>query len=391
MTELDRMTSFEIKATLSVAGLFALRLLGLFMVLPLLSLYAKTLSNATPNLIGIAVGCYGLTQALFQIPLGNLSDRYNRKIVIAVGLIIFIAGSVIAAYADSIWILILGRALQGVGAVGSSTIALLTDYTRENQRTKVMAIFGASIGISFIVALMLGPILNKWLRVSALFEIAAFFGILCLLILYKLPPIQVQPIPPNHSFVKQLFRILKNKKLVGLNLGIFSLHLVFTSTFVVLPLLLNNRLSMQPDQLWRIYFPSVLMGCLFILPLLRRSQAEKPNQKINQFMLVVLMASLLWLWKINLEAMDLIIGLSLFFAAFNFLEANLPAQISKLAPQDSRGTTMGIYSCSQFLGIFVGGLLGGNIYGYFNPSVIFVFCAILTLFWIIINFFAQRS
>lgn len=391
MSQLEKMTRLELNATLSIASLFALRLLGLFMVLPLLSLYAQNLEGATPNLIGIAVGCYGLTQALFQIPLGNLSDRYNRKFIIAVGLIIFIIGSAIAAYANSIWLLILGRTLQGVGAIGSSTMALITDYTRENQRTKAMAILGASIGISFIAALILGSILNKWLKVTNLFEIAVFLGMLCLLILYKLPATHNTQTAPAGSIIRQLSSILKNKDLLLLNLGIFILHIIFTSSFVVLPLMLYDNFSMDASQQWHIYLPSLVMGCLFILPILRRSQVDKQNQQINNLMLTILLASLLWLWKINIAVVDIIIGLSLFFAAFNFLEANLPAQVSKLAPADSKGTTMGLYSCSQFFGIFVGGILGGALYGHFNPSVVFIFCAMLAFFWIIVSFLVHRS
>lgn len=387
--QLQRMTRLELRATLSIASLFALRLLGLFMVLPLLSLYAYDLPDATPHLIGIAVGCYGLTQAMFQIPLGALSDRFHRKFIIAVGLIIFIIGSFIAAHATSIWILILGRALQGVGAVGSSTIALITDYTRESQRIKAMAVLGISIGMSFIVALMLGPILNHWLKVPQLFELAAFLGILCLLILYKLPASQNQQPLPEASLAQQLVNILRNKDLMILNLGIFILHAIFTSSFVVLPIILNSHFAMPASQQWHVYMPSLIIGCLFILPLLRRSADEKQNQQIYYLMLTILLFSLLWLWKINLAQVDIIIGLSLFFAAFNFLEANLPAQISKLASADSKGTTMGVYSCSQFLGIFVGGILGGWIYGRFNPSMVFFFCAMLAFIWVLFSLSRQ--
>lgn len=391
MTELKKMTPIELRATLSIAGLFALRLLGLFMVLPLLSLYAKGLSGATPDLIGIAVGCYGLTQALFQIPLGNLSDRLNRKLVIAIGLIIFIIGSAIAAYASSIWVLILGRALQGVGAVGSSTIALIADYTRKSQRTKAMAILGASIGVTFIMALMLGSFLNKWLTVQDLFEVAVFLGMLCLFILYTLPAHQYVPSVPEGSFAKQVKTILASRDLVLLNIGIFILHTIFTSCFVVLPILLYRRFGMPAELQWQVYLPGLITGIIFILPILRRSPNEEQNTQISQFILFIFAISLLWLWKINTTLTDIVIGLSLFFAGFNFLEAILPAQISKLAPADSKGTTMGFYSCSQFLGIFVGGVLGGAIYGHFNPSAVFLFCAMLALVWITISLHRSRQ
>lgn len=390
--EIQKMAATEIRTTLAIASLFALRLLGLFIVLPVLSLYAQTLPGATASLVGIAIGGYGLTQALLQIPFGSLSDHYDRKIIIGIGLTIFVLGSIMAALADSIWLLILGRALQGAGAVGSATIALISDHTRENQRTKAMAILGISIGGAFVLALILGPVLNHWLSVPGLFGLSAILGLLCFLVLgYGIPVTPYSQPRPSGSFAKQFKKIVTHRELLPLNLGIFILHAMLTACFVVLPILLKDQLHLPMQQQWQFYLPTLLLGCLLILPLLRYAEQQRYQHKIITSMIFLLVCSQLWLWQFHQHLLVMGIGLTGFFTAFNLLEANLPALISKIAPANCKGTAMGIYSCSQFLGIFVGGVAGGWIYGHFQPSAVFLFCAMLAFSWFSIILFIQRS
>ncbi|MFU8798073.1 MAG: MFS transporter [Gammaproteobacteria bacterium] len=365
------MTSTERTATFSLASLFVARMLGLFMVLPVLSLYAAQLHGATPLLIGMAVGIYGITQASLQIPFGMLSDRYNRKIIIAAGFIFFVLGSILAATADSITQMIIGRALQGASAVGGATIALATDLTREQERPKAMAIIGIMIGGSFSVAMMVGPVLSQWTNVDGLFWISASLGLVGLAILAFLVP----PAPPtlqhNLSSWVQLKNLIAHPVLMRVNLGVFILHTVLTANFVVLPILLRQ----QPY----IYIPVLITVLFLLIPLLKIARQTTLLHPLSLgAIFLLLIAEILFLTP-------LYIGFSLiiFFTAFTFLEASLPSLISHIAPSHSKGAAMGIYTCFQFLGIFVGGIAGGFIYGHYSAYNVFIFCAILATMWLI--------
>lgn len=384
----EKMNSTERQAALALASIMSLRMLGLFMVLPLFSLYAHQLTGATPLLIGIAMGIYGLTQAIFQIPFGAWSDRIGRKKIILLGLSIFALGSILSASATHIWLMILGRALQGAGAVGSTIIALLADLTRENQRTKAMALIGMTIGMSFSVAMLIGPLLNPWLHVNGIFWLAAGFSVLGIILLYTKVPHpkktewHADAEPEIHSFTS----VLKNQDLMRLNVGIFLLHAVFTASFVVIPISLQTLANLSANQQWMLYLPALILAFAASIPCI--IIAEK-RQRMKLFfagaILVLGLAELLlWTWAHSLTISAL--GLFLFFASFSVLEAFLPSLVSKTAPAARKGTALGIYSCSQFLGIFVGGSMGGWLYGELGLTNVYLFCTLLTILWATIAF-----
>jgi len=381
-----KMNSIERRAAISLASVLSLRMLGLFMVLPLFSLYASQLAGATPFLIGLAMGIYGLTQALFQIPFGLLSDQLGRRTIIVFGLFLFILGSLIAATADTIGFMMVGRALQGMGAVGGTIMAMIADLTRPEQRTKAMAIAGIMIGFSFSLAMMLGPLLATWMTVRGLFWMAAFCSGLAILFLFIWVP---KPPPPHWQAdvepeLHSAFSLIKLPLLQQLNLGIFLLHVIFTASFVVIPIALQQFAGLQEHQQGLFYLPVLLLGFILCVPFVLI--AEKKHQ-LKQFFIGAVFTlgiseSLFWLFSKSLSISAL--SLVLFFAAFSLLEAFLPSFVSRAAPHTRKGTTLGLYSCSQFLGIFVGGTLGGWLYGHYGLKNVYLFCVILTLVWVMI-------
>lgn len=382
---LEKMSPIERKAAVSLATLLALRMLGLFMILPVFSVYANQLTDSTPLLIGIAMGIYGLTQGLFQIPIGMLSDHLGRKKMIAAGLFIFIAGSFIAAFSHTIYGMILGRALQGVGAVGSAIIALIADLTRPNQRSKAMAISGMTIGSSFALAMILGPLLNNWFN---LFVLAAFLGFIALLVLfYFVPnPIDTHWHPETEPKLLDLPSLLKETELIRLNIGIFLLHGILTATFVALPLSLEQLAGIANHQQWMVYVPALVLAFAFSIVLLMRAERK---QQIKGFFLMgitLLGAAELFLWLFAKNRLLSACGLLLFFTAFSLLEAFLPSLVSRIAPAHRRGTALGIYSSSQFLGIFIGGIVGGWLYSSAGLTSVYLFCVLLTILWLSVAF-----
>lgn len=381
-----KMTSAERSAVASLSSIMALRMIGLFMVLPVFALYAKGMIGATPALIGLSMGIYGLTQAIFQIPFGSLSDKYGRKPIILIGLVIFIIGSILAASAHSISLLIIGRALQGAGAVGSTILATMADLTREDQRTKSMAIAGMTIGFSFSLAMLLGPILSQWMALQGLFLLAGLFGLCAILILYK-----AVPTPPTHTWhrdtepeLNAFFKLLVEPALAKLNIGIFILHAIFTASFVVIPISLDHYAGLTAHDQWKIYLPTLLIA--FVVSLIFIGIAEKRKQLKPFFMggIFTLALAELLLWSVHTSITSAAIGVCLFFAGFSLLEAFLPSLVSRTAPAGRKGTAMGIYSCSQFLGIFVGGVIGGWLYGKFSFTGVYVFCIVSALTWLVL-------
>lgn len=380
-----KMTSTERRASFSLAAILALRMLGLFMILPVFTLYANQLQGATPALMGFAMGIYGLTQGLFQIPFGMLSDRIGRRKIIAFGLLIFIAGSILCALSDSIFSMIVGRALQGVGAVGSTIIAMVADFTREEHRTKAMAISGMTIGASFALAMILGPIFTNWIN---LFWLAALFGGFALALLYSWVP---SPIKPTwHSDTEPAFTqfsaLLKEPELVRLNFGIFILHAVLTASFVILPLSLQNLAGLKGDQQWLMYLPTLIIAFLLSIPFIILAEKQRRLKPYFLGAIAVLGCAELLLWIFANNLLISAVSLLLFFAAFSLLEAFLPSLVSRSAPPSRKGTALGIYSSSQFLGIFVGGLTGGWLFGAFGLTNVYFFCVVLTGLWFVIAF-----
>jgi MFS family permease len=382
----NKMTRTELCAVLSLSSIMSLRMIGLFMVLPVFTLYASQLAGATPTLIGLAMGIYGLAQALLQIPFGAISDRVGRKPIIAVGLLIFSLGSLLCAIAHSIELMMLGRALQGAGAVGGTILAMMADLTREDQRTKSMAIAGITIGASFMIAMLIGPILAGWFGVSGLFYLAATMGILTIALLYLVVPNptdthwHADTEPELYSFLQ----LLVMPQLAKLNSGIFILHAIFTASFVVIPISLQRYAGLAADHQWQLYAPALLIA--FVISLACIGMAERKKQVSGYFIggILVIACAQVILWASATNLILMASGLCLFLAGFSLLEAFLPSLISRAAPRTCKGSAMGIYSCSQFLGIFAGGALGGWLYGQFGFSGVHLFCLFLSLCWLII-------
>ncbi|NOR72634.1 MAG: MFS transporter [Mariprofundaceae bacterium] len=380
------MNSLERQGTFSLAGIYALRMLGLFMILPVFSLYAEGLEGVTPMLIGLALGIYGLTMALFQIPFGILSDRFGRKPIITIGLLLFAIGSVVAASSDSIMGVIIGRAIQGAGAIAAAMMALLADLTREEHRTKAMAIMGVSIGMSFTLALVLGPFLSNIFGVAGIFWLTAVLAIAGIGVLYLIVP------EPEHCHVHrdaetvpaQLKQVISDGQLLRLDLGIMIQHAIMMAMFTALPFVLRDFLGLPSEEHAWFYLPVLVLSVFGMVPLI--IIAEKKQKMKEVFLicvsLMVLAECMLGLYHDSLFAVG--VGMLLFFIAFNALEASLPSLISRMAPVDGKGTAMGVYSTSQFFGAFVGGSFGGIAYGAFGVQGVFYACAIAALIWVVI-------
>lgn len=381
-----KMTPLERRAVTSLASIMSLRMIGLFMVVPLFSLYAHQLVGATPLLIGMALGIYGLSQALLQIPFGMLSDRIGRRKIITLGLVFFALGSLIAACSHTIWGLFIGRALQGAGAIGSTLLAMIADLTRPAQRTKAMAISGMAIGFSFMMGMMIGPLLTTWHGVPGLFLITCLFSLLGILLLFVWVPtpekvtFHPETEPDTHNF----WSILKLPILRQLNAGIFILHIIFTASFIVIPISLQQTAGLAEKQQWLFYLPGILAAFAISIPLI--GLAEKKHAIKTFFIAAIIVLGLgeglFWLFSKSILISGM--ALLLFFAGFSLLEAFLPSLVSRTTPPQRKGTALGMYSCAQFLGIFAGGAAGGWLYGQFGLISVYLFCVILTLLWVMI-------
>ncbi|MBD3898001.1 MFS transporter [Halomonas sp. ML-15] len=373
----------ERRAIIGLASLYASRMLGLFMVLPVLALYADDLAGATPLLIGLALGAYGLTQAILQIPFGLLSDRIGRKTVIAAGLVLFMLGSVVAALADSIGGVILGRCLQGSGAVAAAIMALLADQTREQVRTAAMATIGMSIGVAFALAMVIGPWLASGFGLAGVFWFTALLAAVSLLVLWRLVP--QAPRRLRHRDVlldrAQLKATLGRSDLVRLDVSIFALHLILMAIFVAVPFRLLEVGIAIPHHGW-VYFGVMALAFVVMVPLV--IFAEKRQRMRGVFLLAVggMALCLLGLGALPVGLVSLGLLLLGFFTAFNLLEATLPSMLSKLAPAGAKGTAMGVYSTSQFLGAFLGGVLGGGLAQQWGLDAVFYGCALVGLGWL---------
>ncbi len=387
----NQMTTTERKAVFSLASIYALRMMGLFMILPVFALYAEDLEGVTPMLVGLAIGIYGLTQALFQIPYGMLSDRYGRKPLITVGLIIFALGSVVAAMSDSITGVILGRALQGTGAIAATVMALTADLTREDRRLSAMAIIGMSIGLAFSVSLVMGPILNSWIGVDGIFWLTAIMALAAIGVLYGVVPTPVRSNFHRDAMAapEQLGLVLKDPQLIRLDVGIFILHMILTATFVVLPLALRDQAGLASESHWAIYLPVMIIAILIMIPFVIIAEKKKRIKEVfGSAILIIAIAEVVFLvLQQSLPAM--VFALLLFFVAFNILEATLPSLVAKISPPDRKGTAMGVYSSSQFIGAFFGGTSGGWMYGQFGLGAVFGMCALLAIIWFVLGITMQ--
>ncbi len=377
------MTPAERRATFSLASIFGLRMLGMFIILPVFALYADSLSGGNNrSLVGVAVGAYGLSQAILQIPFGTLSDRWGRKPTLYLGLLIFALGSFIAAAADSIYLVIFGRIVQGAGAVSAVVIALVADLTREEQRTKAMAIIGMSIGATFALSMVAGPLLARWIGVQGIFLMTGLLALAAFAVVRFLVPDGPALMSPRAR--TSFFQILIRPELVRLNYGIFVLHAVLTSLFVVVPFNLKDA-GLPAGSHWGVYL-SVMLGA-FLLMVPPMLWSERWGQQKAAFLGSIFLLTLGQLALFSAHSLWWIaLALLVFFTAFNLLEASLPSLVSRTAPPETKGAAIGVYSSVQFLGTFLGGVLGGVVSQHFGGNAVFLFCAALSASWLVVAF-----
>jgi MFS family permease len=379
------MTSFtqsERRASIGLAGVFSLRMFGLFVILPVVALYADTLPGGeSAMLIGLAIGIYGLTQAIFQIPLGRLSDFWGRKKTIYLGLCIFIMGSLVAACADSLLMLCFGRAIQGAGAVSSAVIALNADLTRDEVRTKSMAIIGITIGFTFLLSIVLGPVLDGFVGLPGIFLITALLTCLSIVVVYFYVP-DPEPIGKRGEYSPvKLQVILSNRDLLRLDLGIFSLHGILMAMFVSLPFILSG---LEGGLItWQFYLAVMVSSIFIMVPLMMLSEKFGHRKAVFLFSIMMIILAELLLGVFDFGQVGLGLALVIFFGAFNLLEASLPSWVSRVADPKSKGTALGVYSTSQYLGTFIGGVAGGWTYQHYSGQGVFIFCAVWALVWLL--------
>ncbi|MGM3174991.1 MFS transporter [Dickeya lacustris] len=388
----NQMTPIERRATWGLGLIFSLRMLGMFMVLPVLTTYGMALQGASESLIGIAIGIYGLMQAIFQIPFGLMSDRIGRKPLIVGGLLIFVLGSVIAALSENIWGIILGRALQGAGAISAAVMALLSDLTREQNRTKAMAFIGVSFGITFAIAMVLGPVITHAFGLQAL-----FWGIAALALVAIAITLLVIPSSPTHVLNREsaivrgsLNKVLANSRLLKLNLSIMCLHILLMASFVALPRVMEQA-GLAAQHHWKVYLVTMLVSFAGVVPFVIYAEMKRRMKQVFICCVTLLIvAEFILLQAGNHGLWPLFIGIQLFFLGFNIMEALLPSLISKESPAGYKGTAMGIYSTTQFLGVAIGGSLGGALYDWHGASAVFGAGCLLAIAWLLLSLTMQE-
>jgi predicted MFS family arabinose efflux permease len=386
MSSRSKMTPLELRASIGLSGIFGLRLLGMFVILPVFAIYAEQLPGGNDlMLVGLAIGAYGLTQALLQIPFGWWSDRYGRKPVIYIGLVIFAVGSFVAALAPNIYIVILGRMLQGAGAISAAVIAMTADLTREDQRAKAMAMIGSTIGVAFALSLVVSPWLDRIIGVPGIFALTGVLALGAILVMWRAIPDAPQVPPVPGRALKDFWHVLMDPQLARLNWGIFALHAVLMALFIVVPFGLRDA-GLPVSSHWQVYLPVMLGSFVLMMPSVL--QAGNPVLLRRWFIVsiaVLLVAHLALPW---LDGSIWLLSLFLlaFFAPFNALEAMLPTLATRLAPAHAKGTAIGLYSTIQFFGTFLGAAAGGILYKNWGAVGVIVFDAVLLAIWLILAF-----
>ena len=372
------MNSLERIFALKISLIMSVRMLGLFMLFPVMSIYAAEYDNSTPFLIGMAIGVYGLTQALLQIPFGYLSDRFGRKPILIIGLLIFFLGSVLAANTSNLNLVVLGRALQGGGAISAVLMAFLADSVNEENRAKANAFVGFQIGVAFMLSLLIGPIISSKVGLQGLFWTIALLSLIALIIVFSLE--QSKPVT-YYKLSMKAFRETLTKELVTLDLSIFSLHLILAAGFIVMPILIIENQIVSMVNNWHLYLPAIFLSFLGMLPLIVVSEKFKKTKYILLLCILLLIISQFIFLNASLSFQLFLITLTIFFIAFNSIEALLPSLLSRTASSSKRGLAMGIFSTSQFLGTFFGGAIGGLIYDIYDLNSVFLFTIFVALIW----------
>jgi len=363
-------------------------MLGMFLMLPVLALYAHTLPDYSPEMLGLAMGAYGLTQAVLQIPFGRWSDRFGRKPLITIGLLFYAIGSVLGMFAHTTWMLALARGVQGAGAVSASVTALMADLTRAEVRTRAMAVIGISIGLSFVLALIIAPALDAAVGVPGIFAIMLAMAILGIVLLYFAVPVEPERTGGAESRkLSGLIEIMNRPQLRPLYFGMFALHAIMTATFISVPQVLQQTLGIAKESHWAVYlcvFGASLVGTVPLVLRTERTSTKGAGLFIASVVLVGVAQAVLGLDHVDYWVV--MAALTLFFAVFNFLEARLPALLTLMAPAADRGAALGVFATSQFLGAFFGGVMGGVLLGRFGISGVFWGCAVMAFLWALLVF-----
>ena len=380
----DRMSPAELRAAISLSSIFGLRMLGMFVILPVFAIYAESLPGGENlTLVGLAIGIYGLTQAALQIPFGYWSDRYGRKPVIYVGLGIFAAGSFIAALGINIYVIILGRMLQGAGAISAAVMAMTADLTRDEHRTKAMAMIGSTIGATFAASLVLSPWLNRVIGVPGIFVMTGVLVLTAMGVVYAIvPDVPEHPHPPPARGLEQFAAVLLAPELARLNYGIFALHAVLMAMFIAVPLELRAA-GLPVESHWQVYLPVMLGSFVLMLPAVLGPDRPHRMRALLAGAIAVLLAVQLALWM-TAGVWAIAATLLVFFTAFNVLEAGLPSLVSRVAPAGSRGMAIGVFASLQFFGTFLGAAAGGYLYGHHGTAGIVIFNAVLLVMWMMV-------
>ena len=380
----DRMSRQEKRAGISLAAVFALRMLGLFLILPVFAIYARTLPSGNDMaLVGVALGAYGLTQACLQIAYGAASDRFGRKPVIVFGLLLFAAGSFVAAAAGDIYLVIAGRVLQGAGAISAAVTALAADLTREQHLTKVMAMIGSSIGLMFAVSMVGAPLFYTLVGMPGIFMMTGLLALLAIFVVLRVVP--AAPAVPRQPTWQSFVEVLGHRQLLRLNFGVFALHLMLTAMWVLLPGELIHIGGLPVAEHWKVYLPALLLSFVVIVPAIIFAERRGHMKLIFNAAIVLLLIVQAGFGLFAGGLYALAFWLMLFFVAFNILEAAQPSLISRIAPAHAKGAALGVYNTTQALGLFLGGVVGGLLAKYAGAGAVWLAGALLALLWLLLG------